>query len=121
MRAALIAVTVLLVAGCANELAEREAFLNTLVGHSEDDLVRTIGVPSRTFEVNGHRFLAYTESRVDVIPGSPGPGPWGWGWGWGGGYGAGFLPVVVNRVCETTFEIFEGKVASYTLRGNACG
>ena len=49
MRAALFAASViLLLAGCVNRLAEREAFLSTLVGISEADLVRSLGVPNRT-------------------------------------------------------------------------
>jgi hypothetical protein len=119
MRTLLVAAVLLVVGGCADALAERQAYLNTLVGRTEEDLVHTIGVPSRAFEVDGHRFLAYTESRVDIVPGpSLSPSPWAWnGWAYGGGW----PPQVVQLVCETTFEIVAGRVASYTLRGNACG
>ncbi len=104
-------------AGCANGLAEREAFLRTLVGMNEADLVRTLGVPTRTAEAEGHRFLAYRESRVDIVPGAP----MGF-WAWHGGlaYGGGLPPEVVQRTCETTFEVVDGRVAGCTLRGNAC-
>jgi len=103
--------------GCVNGLAEREAFLRTLVGMNEADLVRTLGVPSRTVEAEGRRFLAYRESRLDIIPAAP----MGF-WGWHGGlaYGGGFPPEVVQRTCETTFELLDGRVAGFTLRGNAC-
>jgi hypothetical protein len=117
MRAALIAATLLL-AGCADLLAQREAYLNTLVGQSEENVVRTLGVPTRTVDSNGHRFLAYTESRLDIVPTGP-IMPWGWRNGWG--YGGGFPSEVVQRVCETTFEVVDGRVKGYTLRGNACG
>ena len=116
MRAAVIAAILVLLAGCADLLAQRRAFLDTLVGKSEEEVVRTLGVPTRSVDSNGHRFLAYTESRVDIVPTGP-VMPWGWGWQYGGG----FPPQVVQRVCETTFEIVGGRVASYTLRGNACG
>jgi hypothetical protein len=114
MRAVLIA-GLLLLAACVDRLAERRAFLDTLVGTSEENLVRTLGVPTRVVEANGHRFLAYTESWVDVIPSGP-VMPWGWPRYWGGD----FPPEVVQRVCETTLEVGDGKVRGYVLRGNAC-
>ena len=91
-----------------------------LVGQSETDLVRQIGVPTRAFEADGHRFLAYLQRRVDV---SPGTGPWAPFWDrWGGGsYGPDVGPEVVDYICETTFEITGGKVQSFQRRGNACG
>ena len=104
-----------LLAGCASHaLEQRQAYLQTLVGRSEADVVRALGVPTRTFEAGGVRFLAYDQSRLQVIPGYA---PWGWGWGWG--YAT--PPEVYQLTCETTFEILQGKVASFTLRGNACG
>ena len=104
-------------AGCANSLAERGATLKTLVGMSEADLVRTLGVPTRTAEVEGNRFLAYRENRLDIVPGAP----MGF-WAWHGGlvYGGGLPPEVVQRTCETTFELVDGRVRGFTLRGNAC-
>lgn len=110
-------VLVLLLAGCANGLAQREAFLSQFVGKPDSYLVQRVGVPTRSFTADGVQYLAYTESRLDIIPGFPGPG-WGPGfWGW---YGGGFPPQVVNRICETTFAVKKGIVLSYSLRGNAC-
>ena len=79
-----------------------------------------MGVPTRSFAVDGHRFLAYLERRVDITPGT---GPWAPFWGrWGGGsYGPDVAPAVVDYTCETTFEIAGGKVQSFQRRGNACG
>ena len=84
-------------AGCAlpNRLAEREAMLGSFIGQSEADVVRELGVPSRVFEADGHRY--------------------------GFGYGPGFPPDIIQRSCETTFEVVNGKVFSFALRGNACG
>jgi hypothetical protein len=110
-----------LLGGCVDQLAARQAELAPLVGRSEADLVRQLGVPSRSFEAEGHRFLAYSERRVDIVPGfAPFYGPPGF---YGGVYAGSFAfgPEVVERGCETTFEIVEGKVASFSLRGNACG
>ena len=118
MRRSVLLILALLLAGCVNQLAQRQAFLNQFVGHPDSDLVKQLGVPTRTYETGGVKYLAYDESRVDLIPGLPpyGPGPW---WAYGG-YG-GFPPQLVNLECETTFAIAGGVVKSYTLRGNACG
>ena len=107
----------ILLGACGNQLAARQAFLNQFIGHPEAGLVQQLGVPARTYETGGIKYLAYTESRVEFIPSySPVAGPW-----WMGGYGSGFPPQVVNLVCETTFAVADGAVKSYTLRGNACG
>lgn len=107
-----------LLAGCTNQLAARQARLAPLIGQTEGTLVQQFGVPDRTYETEGVKYLAYEEARVDVIPGMPGYsyGPPFWGW-----YGSGFPPQVVTMVCETTFAVANGVVRSFTLRGNACG
>lgn len=112
--ALLLAITL---GACANRLAARQAFLNQFIGHSDANLVQHIGVPTRTYETKGVKYLAYTESRVEFIPPLPpyGGPPW-----WFGAYDAA-PPQVVNLVCETTFTVSDGIVKSYTLRGNACG
>ncbi len=108
-----------LLAGCVSlaELrAEREAQLGGFIGQSEADLVRALGVPSRQFESDGRRFLAYLDRRVDLVPGYMPFRPYGYGFG----YGPGFPPQAIERSCETTFESVGGKVFGYSFRGNAC-
>ena len=119
MRAFALAVAMLL-AGCADYgLQQRQAYLTQFVGQDESEVIRVFGVPPRVYEADGHRFIAYIEQRTDVIPAWYQPG-WNGGWfgppPWGGG-----PPEVIQRVCVTTFEISAGKVASFSLQGNACG
>jgi hypothetical protein len=97
---------------------DRQAALQPLVGQSETDLVRHMGVPTRRFAIEGHHFLAYLERTVTVLPGQ---GPWQPFWAGWWYHGPDVAPEVVDRVCETTFEVTAGKVQSYQLRGNACG
>jgi len=112
-------VCVLALGACAYPNPQHVAALNQLVGKSETQLVQVMGVPSRHYDSGGHRFLAYSKSRIDTIPGDPGPwwGPYGgyWGGGWGG-----FPPEVVTRDCETTFDLVGGVVKNWGLRGNDC-
>ena len=115
------AAAILGVCGCGNRLAERQAALAPLVGRSEADLVRSLGVPQRTFDADGHRFLAYVDTQTAVIPGTYGPPPWGF-WGPGSAWALGATPPqVIESVCETTFEIFGAKVIGFSLHGGGCG
>jgi hypothetical protein len=117
MRAPML-LAVLALAACADPaaVARHQARLNALIGASETDLVRQIGVPSRSFDSDGHRFLAYSTSQVDIWPASPliGFGRYGYG------YGGGFPPQVVQWRCDTTFELVDEHVVTWKQRGNNC-
>jgi hypothetical protein len=106
-----------LLAGCVDLLAQREARLKQLVGAPEAVLVQQMGVPNRSIETGGVKYFAYEDKHLDIIPASP-PiyGPW-----WYGAYGGGFPPDIIERSCETTFQVVDGVVRGFTLRGNACG
>jgi hypothetical protein len=116
MRRLVLLLVLGLLAGCVDQLAARQARLNQFVGHPESVLVQQMGVPNRTYETGGVKYLAYDEHRVDVVPGLPSYNPWYGGW-----YGGGLPPQVIELRCETTFEVVDANVKSYTLRGNACG
>jgi hypothetical protein len=115
MRRATLSAAIAL-AGCTNQLAQRQAYLSQFVGQPESALVQQMGVPTRSYETGGVKYLAYDEHRIDIIPGSPVVAPFYYGW-----YGGGFPPQVIELTCETTFEVTAGTVKAFTLRGNACG
>lgn len=107
-----------LLAACAPAF-DRPAFLASLVGQPDTEVVRRLGVPSRTYDADGHRFLAYAEHRSEILSTGIGYG----GFGSFGDFGPsfGFSPSeVIDRTCETTFEVVNGRVTTWTLRGNAC-
>ena len=106
-------------AACAQGPTLQEQ-LQAHVGKSELDLVTTLGVPVRTYEVEGRRFLQY-EQRRSVLYQEPGlqrpfyGGPWGPRWGYVPG------PAVVGVVgCDITFELREGRVQGFSYRGQGC-
>ncbi len=107
----------LLLAGCVLG-PDRRQVLSRFVGADEATLVQSMGVPTRTYTAGGIKFLAYDEQRTEYVPPPVWPYGWGYGYGW---YGPGFAPTVLRYGCETTFEVVEGRVRSFTLRGNACG
>jgi hypothetical protein len=107
-----------LVAGCTDYLAERQARLTRFVGAPEPVLINEMGVPSRSYVSEGKKYLAYEETREELLRGTPGMpiGPPFYGMRAGG-----IPPQIVTLTCETTFVVSEGVVRSFSLRGNACG
>jgi hypothetical protein len=116
MRCAALLLVAGLLAGCVDQIAQRETFLNRFVGQPESALVQQMGVPNRTYETGGVKYLAYDQHRVEIVPSFPSYSPFFTGW-----YGGGFPPQVLDLQCETTFAVSGGTVTSFTIRGNACG
>ncbi len=121
MRSILPVLCAAMLAACAPAF-DRPAFLAGFVGQPDTEVVRRLGVPSRTYEADGHRFLAYAEHRSEIL--STGTGFGGFDQFGAFGYfgpGLGFSSAeVIDRTCETTFEVVNGRVANWSLRGNAC-
>lgn len=95
----------LLLQGCATRQGF-EARMGQYVGRPEQDLVASLGVPVRSFQVGNRNFLQYERRHITAEAGP--------GWGWRGGVS------VETWDCATTFEIVAGRVASFTSRGNDC-
>lgn len=94
-------------------------------GATEDQLIQKLGVPDKQITVNGIQYLAYDEHHLDVTPGFGAFGGFYGGPFYGPYFGgpfldAGFPPTIDERGCETTFLLREGKVASFSFRGNDC-
>ena len=83
-----------------------EARMGQYVGQPEANLVASLGVPLRSFQAGNRTFLQYERRSITADAGP--------GWGWAGGVS------VQTWDCSTTFEIIDGKVASFTSRGNDC-
>lgn len=114
------AILLALLLGACTPGLDRRAYLNTLIGQTETEAVHQLGVPTRSFESGGHRFLAFLEEREDYLAGGPfffGAGIYGPRYG----YGAIFPTQVRDRSCETTLDVVSGRVVTWSLRGNACG
>ena len=94
-----------ILAGCATK-AGFESRMSAYIGRSESELVASLGVPARTYEAEGRRFLQY--ERRKIVGESMG------GWGWAGGY------TVQTWDCNVTFELVNHVVESFSSRGNDC-
>ena len=115
----------LLVAACATgpSLDQR---LATFVGQDEGALVSALGVPVRTYETDGRKFLQFESRRTVALPGDP----YGYGFGSGFGgfrgrrygyFGGGFAPPAYASVgCDVTFALRGDRVEGFTYRGEGC-
>ena len=113
-RLLIAALAALAFTACATR-ADFDAGHSAMNGRSEDVLVATPGVPVRTYEAEGRRFLQYERRRLVTYPGSPGF------YGRYGRYiGGGFAPSVESRACDVTFEVRAGRVVGFNARGNDC-
>jgi len=91
--------------------------LGYLVGRTEGMLVGDLGVPSRTYEVEGKRYLQYDQER-SVPVSAPTPWvmtPWGLRPSYYGG-GIYYRPAQ----CSITFTLIDGRVQAFSYRGDAC-
>jgi hypothetical protein len=123
MRRFLLPAAALALSACsAGYGTQRRALLTSLVGQPEAAAVQALGVPMRTYETGGIKFLAYDQRRIDAY----GAGPFFGGFGAVGGYGGfgGFYdeypPYVIERGCETTLEVSGGRVRAWSQRGTFC-
>jgi len=123
MRPSLALLPLLGLAACAvgPTLDER---LATYVGRSELELVSALGVPTRSYETGGQKFLQYEESRtVPFTGGFGGPvGYGGYGRGfYGGGLYGGFATTTYAPVqCDVTFALQGDRVLRASYRGQGC-
>ncbi|MCX2561323.1 hypothetical protein OQ252_07940 [Acetobacter farinalis] len=128
----LLLVSMLSLAACEVPTAKERRQLDSMIGKQATDVVRAFGVPTRQFTSGQHTFLAYITQQTDYsMPmsgwgyggwgyggwGGPGWGGWG-GPGWGGGWGG--TAYSYTYTCQTTFELVNGVVSAWTMRGDGC-
>ncbi|MBR0683213.1 hypothetical protein GXW74_22185 [Roseomonas eburnea] len=123
MRAILLLTGVAL-AACATQ-AGFDARMQAFVGTREGDLVQALGVPDGDFTTpEGRRFLQY--ERLGTSTPTPIVGVGFGGVGWRGGYGTGwgigtaYPAYAPPPPCRVTFEMRDGRVASFTRSGGGC-
>lgn len=118
-------VMVLGVTGCAVPELQRHSVLQSMVGQSSVEVLRRFGVPTRNYQTQGHTFLSYIHTQENYSPGTWGGdwGGYGYGYGWGpglGAWGGGMPPMYSTSTCQTTFELVNDRVTSWSLRGDGC-
>lgn len=118
MRRAAVMALLLLTAACAQGPSLQQQ-LSTFIGRGEADLVAQLGVPVRIHEAEGRRFLQYEQRRTVAVaePGLYRPhfGPWGPRWAY-----APPPPSFAVVGCDITFALRDGRVESFSFRGQGC-
>jgi hypothetical protein len=89
--------------------------LSAYIGRSEGDLVAGLGVPLRSYETEGRRFLQF-EQRSTIAVSQPDPFFWGPRYSMWNVPPASFAEVS----CQITFALREQRVESFTLNGQGC-
>jgi hypothetical protein len=117
-------------AGCAAghdpPMMSREQ-LGKLVGLTEPQLIRQVGVPTRSYMLDNSKFLEYDRTRLIYSYGEPLGGPLGTYQPNAGleapysGVNPFYQPEPAVHVCDVLFEIADGRVQSFRQRGNSCG
>lgn len=111
----------LVLSGCATTEGYKKV-VNIWVGQPEVELVRSWGAPLRTYETEKAKFLVYYSQRDVFIPGSPTTYPNDFdesGTAFQQSYG-GVPDRTLTYSCETSFEVIDGVIVSWSFRGNDC-
>lgn len=120
MRKIPLGILMLALGGCATT-AKYEKVLNSWIGADELSLVRKWGPPQQTYESGGRKFLTYVSGRNVYVPGTApsytttviGNTVYTNPVGGSPGYS-------VQKQCNTTFEVENGKILSWRWQGNDC-
>ncbi|AQT04675.1 hypothetical protein [Acetobacter persici] len=133
----LLLVSMLSLAACQVPTAKERRQLDSMIGKQAVDVVRTYGVPTRQFVSGNHTFMSYINQQTDYSMPMSGWGYGGWGGGWGGGFGGwgggwggpgwgggwgggGWGGTAYTYTCQTNFELVNGVVSAWTMRGDGC-
>lgn len=117
---------VMLLAGCATPTTEGfRQTLNAFIGAPEADFIHVAGIPTRTYEVDGFRYLEYEDRQTHTTPGTA-PNYRTHCTGYGSSrtcntraYG-GSSPITRTHHCDVTFRVHNGIIVDYNFVGKDC-
>jgi len=122
MRKILLTLLVLILSSCA--AMNKEAYekkLKTWVGKSETHLVSQWGVPGSVYELNGNKFLTWTQSSSTTMPGTQPTYKTTMIYGTAHTTAiGGSSPYTINFHCKTTMTIRNNVVQAWRWEGNSC-
>jgi len=113
--------TLTLIYGCATTEGYKN-IVNAWVGQPEAELVRTWGPPQRSYQTEESKFFVYYSQKDIYVPGSITTYPNDFdesGTAFRQSYG-GVPDRTLTYSCETSFEIIDGVITSWSFRGNDC-
>jgi hypothetical protein len=84
-----------------------EETLNSWKGRPEASLVESLGTPADIFNSNGHRFLVYQDSQITALEPMR-------------NHSSGSHDYSKALFCTTVFDVVEGHVVEWAIKGNNC-
>jgi hypothetical protein len=94
------------VTACATT-RDYEATLDLWKGSSEASLIQSLGPPADIFNSNGHRYLVYQDSQITALEPMR-------------NHSSGSHDYSKALFCTTVFDVFEGHVTEWAIKGNNC-
>lgn len=89
----------LILSACATATPDKyRAKLQNFIDKPESELIEKLGVPSKTYESGGNKYLTYASSRYILLDRDFG----------------------ITMTCTTTFTITNDIVKKYSFEGNDC-
>ncbi len=90
----------MLITGCISRPTTEnyEKYLQTLIGTSQADLIKSWGIPTKSYTSGDTTMLSYDEFGPSILVGQ----------------------VVIPITCTTTFTLKNGVISSWDWKGNGC-
>ena len=109
--------SVLMVTGCVTK-QEHENTLSSWYGSTEEQLVASWGVPTSFYELDGKRYLTFSNSSQAMVGGYPATTSYDY---FGNAYtSGGSPPILVTSNCTITMVVDDGVINEWRYEGNNC-
>ena len=113
----LVLISLVVLTGCVTK-QEHENTLSSWYGSTEGELVASWGVPTSFYELDGKRYLTYSNSSQAMIPGTPSYTTYDY---FGNAYtSGGSAPYLVTSNCTITMVVEDGVINEWRYEGNSC-
>jgi len=107
----------LVLSGCVTKQQHEDA-LSSWYGSTEKRLIASWGVPSSFYELDGKRYLTFSDSRQAMVGGSPAITTYDIN-GNAHAYG-GSAPFLATAYCNRTMVVNNGFISEWSYEGNNC-
>jgi hypothetical protein len=113
----IVLLSLFIMSGCTTK-QEHEDMLSSWIGSSESDLIASWGVPTSFYELDGKRYLTYSNSSQALVGGTPSITTYDL---YGNAYSSGgTAPILVTSNCSITMVVENGLINEWRYEGNSC-
>ena len=113
----LVASFLVVLTGCVTKQGHEDA-LSSWFGSTEEQLVESWGVPISFYELNGKRYLTYSNSSQAMVGGTAPTTTYDY---YGNAYtSSGMPPILVTSNCTIIMVVEDGLISEWKYEGNNC-